>query len=76
MFQEIDGHKGCFNLLPSIDMPYGPEEFRFHKYCLPMSYGRSEEEEAAARLIAACQTAGLWCGVSLPLLEKTMRKDL
>jgi hypothetical protein len=72
--KEILGHPGCFEM-DQAAMPHGPEELTFHPYLLPMTFGRTESEEAAARFISICQEVGQWCGVSVIRMQEMLMDD-
>jgi len=57
------------------EMPCQPCEIRFPKYALPMTIGKAESEEAAARIISFSQEAGEWTGVSWNQIIKMMKRD-
>ncbi len=75
MLQEIPGHPGLYEMDQS-EMPYGPSELSFPLYVLPMTFGRGESEEAAARFIAICQRLGRWCGVTTAKLNEQLKAEL
>jgi hypothetical protein len=73
--QEIEGHKGLYHMEHVADMPYGPEEIWVLPYELAGQLSNWEQDEAAARLIIACQEAGIWCGVSSQWFLETIRQE-
>jgi hypothetical protein len=72
--KEIPGHPGCFTMDQGT-MPFGPEELNIRPYLLPMTFGRAEPEEAAARIITICQELGQWCGISVLRMQKMLMDD-
>jgi len=73
MLKKIDGRKGLYQM--SVNMPASPTQFAVPKYFLPQTYGRVEQEEAAARIITICQEAGCWCGISVERLYDMMQAE-
>ncbi len=58
------------------EMPCEPCELSIGHYFLPDTLGRSEDEEAAARILSFSQEASCWMGVSWPHLQLMMMQDL
>lgn len=57
------------------EMPHQPDEVPVYRYLAPNTLGNAETEEAAARLVIFCQSAGLWCGMGTRNLVTQLRKD-
>jgi len=65
--------KGFFSVEES--MPCPPRKIRIGHYFLPATLGRSEQEEAAARIISFSHQLDQWVGVSWPKIVEMMRED-
>lgn len=65
--------KGLF--LVEESMPCSPRKIRIGHYFLPATLGRSEREEAAARIIFFSHQLDQWVGVSWPKIVEMMKAD-
>ncbi len=57
-------------------MPCLPQDITVPKYVLPMTFGRAESEEAAARLLTRSLEENAWVGVSWRTLVATIGTEL
>lgn len=64
---------GLFSVEES--MPCTPRKIRIGHYFMPSTLGRSEQEEAAARIISFSQKLDQWVGVSWPKIVEMMKAD-
>ena len=65
--------KGLFSVEEA--MPCQPRQIRIGHYFLPSTLGRSEQEEAAARIISFSHQLDQWVGVSWPKIVEMMKAD-
>lgn len=56
--------------------PYTPDQLAFPRYQLLGTYGKSEAEETAARIITLCQQLGSWAAFNWNVLRRMVADEL
>ena len=71
--QQIEGNKGLYLLEET--MPCSPRRISVGRYAIFSTLGRSEKEEAAARVLFPSVELGQWVGISWKRICQIMRDD-
>lgn len=56
--------------------PFQPQQYSFRPYVLPSTYGKSEAEETAARLITIYQRHGAWATIDYNALRRMVGEEM
>ncbi len=55
---------------------HSPEHYAFPKYTLTGSFGKTEAEEVAARIVTICQNQGMWVTIDYDFLRRMVLDEL